>query len=208
MTHVDVDPTLDQSTNSETRDHEILTVEETFQKYMTTLIHYAKGFGVSDPEATVMDVFEKALIQVEKRGADTVLHPGWYFWVTHNTAINELRRSTRRKEDLVDWELSDHSNRPDPISTAAFTSVEFEEIMRHIDRALADKPKHWRSIIAKRALHGDAYKEISDDLGIPVGTVGKTLISTKAALRNDGELLSALGVSDIVELSAFDEQAV
>lgn len=207
MNHVDTDPALAQSEHSDASQHEKLSVEETFQKYMTALIRYAKGFGVSDPEATVMDVFEKALQQREKK-PDTCLHPGWYFWVTHNTAINELRRSNRRREDLIDWQPSSHANRPDPLSEEAFTHIEFEEIMRHVDRVLADKPKNWRSIIAKRALNGDAYKEISDDLGIPVGTVGKTLISTKAALRNDGELLSALGVSDIMELSAFDEQAV
>ena len=195
MIDVDRDPTSLQIDPSASHEHEKLSIEEIFSKYQTTLIRYAKGFGVSDPEATVMDVFEKALRQREKKGPDMILHPGWYFWVTHNTAINELRRLKNRREELVAWEPSGHANRPDPLSAEAFTHIEFEEIMRHVDRVLADKPKNWRSIIAKRALSGDAYKEISEDLGIPVGTVGKTLISTKAALRDDVELLDALGVS-------------
>jgi RNA polymerase sigma factor (sigma-70 family) len=194
MTYIDTAPALGNSNHSEQNGHEILTVEETFQQYFSVLVRYAKKFFVADPEATVMDVFERAVKEKERKGPDVKLHPGWYFWVTHNVALNEQRKLARREENLVDCGPGSYAaETPDYSSEDAFGNIEFEEIMQHVDRILADKPPHWIAIVGKRALHGDQYAEIGEDLGIAAGTVGSAYARAKAALRADETLRSAAG---------------
>lgn len=190
---METDQTLNHSDRSEQNGHEFLTVEETFQQYFPALVRYVKKFYVHDAEATVMDVFERAVKEKEKKGPDVKLHPGWYFWVAHNVAINEQRKRKHMQETPVEWGPGSYAaENPDYTSEGAFGIVEFEEIMQHIDQVFEDKP-HWVAIIAKRALHGDQYAEIGEDLGIPPGTVGSAYSRARAALRADAVLRSAAG---------------
>jgi len=59
--------------------------------------------------------------------------------------------------------------------------VELQETYLAIDR-LADK---YREVLTAITLDGASYQEVSDDLGIPVGTVRSRLSRARSALRYD-----------------------
>jgi RNA polymerase sigma-70 factor (ECF subfamily) len=99
--------------------------------------------------------------------------PGWLNRITSNLCIDHLRREKERvvsldqpaagNDDLFVQLASDGAG-PD-------REAESKEMMAILEEALSLLPEHYRIIVVLRHQEQLSYEEISDTLGIPLGTV-------------------------------------
>jgi RNA polymerase sigma-70 factor (ECF subfamily) len=99
--------------------------------------------------------------------------PGWLSRITSNLCIDYLRREKERTvsldqpsgaDDDLFIQLASKSAGPD-------REAESREMMAILEEALALMPEHYRIVVVLRHQEQLSYEEISEALGIPLGTV-------------------------------------
>lgn len=106
----------------------------------------------------------------------------WLFKILTNTFINQYRKRQRDKEILEDWDW-------EQISTPNTTVRELEEkimdrfISEQVVDALAKIPVEFRMVVIYADLEEFSYKEISEIVDCPIGTVMSRLYRGRRLLR-------------------------
>lgn len=98
----------------------------------------------------------------------------WLFRVTHNLAIDRLRK--RGRETEIDQEIADTKPSPEVL-------VEQKELKEGIDRAMQTLPIKYRVVVTLFHIEGLGYEEIGKVLGLPMGTVKTHLYRAREILR-------------------------
>ena len=110
----------------------------------------------------------------------------WFLRIVRNTCYGWRRRGSQAPTDLFDEEY--HSGaRPQSNPEALLQQTRDAEA---IARALNTLPARFHQLLVLRELEGLSYRELSDTIGIPIGTVMSRLSRAREALRDalDGEL--------------------
>jgi len=109
----------------------------------------------------------------------------WAYRIATNTALDELRRRSRRPAlHLVD---DDHDGAPEPVDTRASGRIDAVTDRMALDEAIGELPEDYRVAVVLRDVADLDYDEIAEVLAIPVGTV-KSRIA-----RGRGRLADRLG---------------
>lgn len=131
-----------------------------------------------DAEDVVQEAYLRAFRFFDGfRGADvrawllTIVRNTYYTWLSNN----RLRDLSAPLED-EDWELE--SDAPDPELNAIQTSE--RDRLEHAIEAL---PAEFREVLTMREIEEMSYKEISDIVGIPIGTVMSRLARARKRLQ-------------------------
>ena len=104
----------------------------------------------------------------------------WFLRIVRNTAFTALKRARGHEEDvLFDEELHTPEN-PDPGVASRLDQVHDREAVR---AAIDQLPPEFREVITLRELEECSYKEISDRLDIPIGTVMSRLFYARQKLK-------------------------
>jgi len=145
---------------------------------------YMIALGLVGNHADAMDLSQEAFVKAYramrtfKEGSR--FYP-WFYAILRNSCFNHLRRIGTRRETSLDaasesgTEFADRT--PDPAAAAERKELR-ELIMREL-QALA--PPH-REILLLRHFEELSYKEMSDVLGCPIGTVMSRLYAARKAL--------------------------
>jgi RNA polymerase sigma-70 factor (ECF subfamily) len=157
--------------------------------HLPALRRYATGLTGRSAEADdlVQDCIERALRrqdglqQKEKMGA-------WLRSILHNVFIDDLRRRRARGTSLDVRDLED-----DLVLSAP---PEDRAGMQDVLRATMALSVEHRQILVLVGVEGLSYREVAEELGVPLGTVMSRLARARERLR---EKLEAPG-ADIVEL--------
>lgn len=123
----------------------------------------------------VQDCIERALRRPDAlRDKQRLL--GWLRSILHNLYIDELRRRRNRgrEEDIAD--LNDTLT----LSVPAGDRAEFRDLVA----AMATLNIEHRQILLLAGLEGLNYREIADELDVPMGTVMSRLARAREKLRN------------------------
>ena len=179
MTEVFPSQTRDAETSECTLsvEHEILGL---FDQLRVGLLRYAVSFGLSvhDGEDIIQEVF-LALFHHLRRGRSRSNLRGWVFRVAHNLALKRRvanqSRSSVSEEGWMFEEFSDPS--PGPEEQVLFS--ERQACLMATVRAL---PENDRWCLRLRA-EGLRYREISEILGISLGSVSASLARSLARLE-------------------------
>lgn len=142
----------------------------------------------------VQDCIERALRRSEGLRDERRL-AGWLRSILHNLYIDELRRrrSRGREEDIT--ELSDDF----ALSVPADDRADFRDLVA----AMTTLNVEHRQILLLVGLEGLNYREIADELAIPLGTVMSRLARAREKLRNAMEGGgAAIQYSNVQTLSA------
>lgn len=111
----------------------------------------------------------------------------WLYKITVNTARDELRAQARRAslsltlptdDELFEWDV--------PVTygdTIPEESIERQETIRAVRRAVESLPDDMRRVIVLRDLNDMSYSDIADILGIELGTVKSRLNRARAELK-------------------------
>lgn len=115
----------------------------------------------------------------------------WLFKVLINTFINQYRKG-KKEPHLVDFDSieSFHESIEEEVLTTPITESEtkFDELLdADVKKALEELPDDFRMAILLSIVEGFSYKEISQMMGCPIGTImsriyrGRKLLKEKLA---------------------------
>jgi RNA polymerase sigma factor (sigma-70 family) len=119
----------------------------------------------------VQDTLERAWAKLHlyRRGTDL---RAWLFTVMHNVHVNRVRAA--RPTDMLEDEMPELAQRAPQGDTL---------LVRDLDRAIARLPAEQAAVLLLVTLEEMSYEEVSQTLGIPIGTVMSRLSRAREKLR-------------------------
>lgn len=139
-----------------------------------------------DAQDLLQDTYAKAFVSFHQFEPGTNLK-AWLYRVLTTTFINNYRKDQRRPQvadsELEDWELFGAASHTSDQGKSA--EVEALEHLPDVDvkRALQSIPEEFRMAVYLVDVEGFAYKEASEILGIPTGTIMSRLHRGRKQLR-------------------------
>ena len=152
-------------------------------RYERELFHFLVRF-LGD-RAAAEDVFQEAFLQVHQ-SADQFdpsrrFRP-WLFTIAANKARDLMRSNARRPTNPLSASINSHDDESgefiDLMSSAAQMPdepLQREELQQLVHKTVMNMPEHLREILLLSYFHQFPYKQISDILDIPLGTVKSRL---------------------------------
>lgn len=154
---------------------------------------YGIAFGILRNEDDAMDITQEAFIKVHRhleRFQGTSNFYTWLYRIVVNLCIDQVRKNSKGYatdyNDLLDHSQVTNDSRgtiqgvPIPDPGRAFQQKELNE---QINQAVNGLSASHREVILLREVEGLSYKEISDILGISVGTVMSRLHHARQNLQ-------------------------
>lgn len=157
------------------------------ERYQAKIFRYGKKFLASEEniEDVVQEVFIKTYQNIQSFDTSQKFSP-WIYRIAHNTFINALKKHQRGPLYLFDFDtLLSHTVVDDPI----VKERENTEMKTIVDRGLKELEPKYREILVLYYLEELSYKEISEVLHIPIGTVGIRIMRAKEMLKQTYERL-------------------
>lgn len=102
----------------------------------------------------------------------------WIYRIAVNTCYDQLRKESRRSADPIPDYL-------DPADHSAEDAMESAGLRPEIQRALVAIPPEFRSAVVLSDIEGMGVAEISEVLGIPVGTVKSRVFRGRKLLARE-----------------------
>ena len=136
-----------------------------------------------DAEDLLQDTFMRAFRHFDKFQAGTNCK-AWLYKVMTNEYINQYRH-TQRERALLDRNESISENIPAHSDTIVEESFEAQsqDFGDEVSFALFTVPEDFRAIVVMADIQEQSYKEISEKLSIPIGTVMSRLFRGRQILR-------------------------
>ena len=171
--------------------------EELVRRYQRPIAAYVYRM-VGDYDAA-LDLTQEVFIKVYgslARYRSEYKFSTWIYRIAHNAAVDHLRRSNTRFEDLeLDSEtggtyerpLASSALTPEQLSERAERRAEIEEIVQHL-------PSSYRELIMLRHALDFSYDEIAEVTGLPLGTVKNRIFRARETMRAE---LVARGITSI-----------
>jgi RNA polymerase sigma-70 factor (ECF subfamily) len=157
-----------------------LEILNLFDSLRHPLLRYAISFGLSlhDAEDILQEVFLALFRHLELGRSRENLH-GWLFRVTHNQALR--RRAQNQASARMTPNENDASDHHDP-SPGPEEQLLFNERQRRLMMELLNLPATDQMCLRLRA-QGWKYREISEALGISLGSVSNSLARSLTRLE-------------------------
>ncbi len=154
--------------------------EALVRRHMTDAFMVAYGFvgNAEDARDLSQEAFIKAYLARGRFEEGRPFYP-WLYRILRNHCLNFVQRG--KKNLSIDAEEF-HREIPCPRPTA-LEDLETEERKRLVHAAIARLSDDHREIIVLKAFRDLSYREISDVLGVPIGTVMSRLFYARQALR-------------------------
>ena len=153
------------------------------ERYQRELFHFLVRF-LGD-RAAAEDVFQETFLQVhqsaEQFDPQRRFRP-WLFTIAANKARDLMRSQARRPTSPLqasinssDAESGQYIDLMESAQNAPGEALEKEELQKLVHGTVMDMPDHLREILLLSYFHGFPYKQISEILNIPLGTVKSRL---------------------------------
>ncbi|MBN9673222.1 RNA polymerase sigma factor [Roseibium aggregatum] len=124
----------------------------------------------------VQTTCERAIRSLDQFDPATRLD-SWMFRIMQNLHFNNVRDTTNRAR-LFDLAMLDFEESYDGDKAAA-SSLELQKVQAFIGKLDEDN----REVLLKIAVEGRSYKDVSEELGVPIGTVTSRLARARLKLR-------------------------
>jgi RNA polymerase sigma-70 factor (ECF subfamily) len=150
-------------------------------RYEEKLLRYGRKFlsRSEDIEDIVQDIFLSCYQNMQSFDASQKFSP-WIYRIAHNAFVNGLRKHKRNPLVFVDFDsFVAHPAYEDPLPRER----EQAEVKQMIEKSLERLKPHYREVLVLYYLEELSYKEISDIVQVPVGTVGIRIKRAKEALK-------------------------
>ncbi|MCJ8329743.1 MAG: RNA polymerase sigma factor [Lentisphaeria bacterium] len=156
-------------------------IKELIDLHQGELLHYAYGLVKNQDTAqdVVQDAYIKYLKQVKEK-KDIANVRAWLYRVTHNNAMDHLRKFKRVSELEPEFaeRIEDKQAAPDK-------SLEIKDASEAAVKLLGTLPEREQQIITLKVMEDKSYKEIAEIMGITSTNVGFILHSALKKLRTD-----------------------
>lgn len=158
------------------------------KRYQTKLLFYIKRIsGLSNEEAedVLQDVFIKVYQNINDFDAD-LKFSSWIYRIAHNQAISNFRKIQARPQN-AGIDMDDDTL----IGLAADLDIENEInnqfLRKNISQVLNNLDKKYQEVLVLKFFEEKDYKEISDILKKPMGTVASLMNRAKQKFREEYE---------------------
>ena len=110
----------------------------------------------------------------------------WIYTIARNLANTELRKKSRTKIMYLS-QMSNHKKDYDLRSSdpELNMNIENEFLMKEIHAAIDKLPENYKSVIILRDIQGLDYEQISNIIGVPLGTVKSRINRARLQLQVD-----------------------
>ena len=110
----------------------------------------------------------------------------WIYTIARNLANTELRKKSRTKVMYLS-QMNNHKKDYDLKSNdpELNTKIENEFLMKEIHAAIAKLPENYKSVVILRDIQGLSYEQISNIVGVPLGTVKSRINRARLQLQVD-----------------------
>jgi RNA polymerase sigma-70 factor (ECF subfamily) len=152
---------------------DIAALEALYSRYARVVYSFAIRI-VRDSQLTeeiVQEVFVRTWRQADRFQHTRGNFASWLLSITHNLAIDEIRKRQRRpqRSELVD--VSDALYGLVDEATNVEEAVEASDLRRRVSVAMASLPEPQRVAIELAFFEGLSQREISAQLEVPLGTI-------------------------------------
>ncbi len=152
-------------------------------RYQHKIIKVASKFARNEADAT--DIAQEAFIKAYRaigtfRGESSFYT--WLYRIAVNAAKTYLESNAKHQSDL-DVDDEDFEVKAGSALTSGDTPdrvIESEELKKTILAALGQLPSDMKQALVLREVEGLSYEEISEKLGIPLGTVRSRIFRARA----------------------------
>ena len=171
--------TADDDVVVETAEPKVPTWEEVARDHGRFI--YTVAFRLTGDRDDAADLTQEVLLRV-KKGLSTyrpVSIEGWLSRITTNLFLDEVRRRRRRPTEA----LPDDPERVLPPAAAADDVLTSVTLGADVQAALLALPEEFRAAVVLCDVAALSYGEISDVLGVPVGTVRSRIHRGRLLLR-------------------------
>lgn len=156
-----------------------------YQQYEKRLFRAVKQI-TKDPDLAA-DVVQNSYLKAFQNIKDFKEQSSFYTWlyrIGQNEAFNAIRSKGRRLEDTnIDPEVFEQSVLKQTLETPE-SLARAEEVQRVIQHALDNLPQDIREAVLLREVEGFDYREISQQTGVPEGTVKSRIFRGREMLQN------------------------
>ena len=160
--------------------------EPTGKEYFEALVKrtmkraYFTALGFVGSHDAALDLSQEAFIKAYKNFSKFDRKKKfftWYYKILKNLCLNHIRDKKKRKENHF-IEIENESLYTDNVSE----KIEGAEILSLMERAIEELSFEEREIIVLREFEGYGYKEISELMNIPIGSVMSKLFYARKKL--------------------------
>ena len=184
------------------REGDVGSFTDLVNRYQRELFHFLVRF-VGD-RAAAEDVFQEAFLQVHQSAEQFDLQRRfrpWLFTIAANKARDMIRSQARRPTTPLQASINSNDDDSgeflDLMSAASampHEDLERQELQNAVQKTVTAMPEHLREILLLSYFHQFPYKQISEILEIPLGTV-KSRLHAAVAFFADRWRVSNLGRS-------------
>ncbi len=150
-----------------------------------------KGFALSltnnqeDAKDLLQETIFRAIKYRDKYTSKTNLK-AWLYTIMRNIFINNYRRNSKTRIILDSSEEKYLRSQKAATQTSIISNLAHQDILKLIEKLDSSLREAFT-----RYVEGYKYKEISDELGIPIGTVKSRIFSARKILMSQIEALNA-----------------
>ena len=160
---------------------------ELVNRYKDKLINFVFYF-MKDEEHSE-DIVQETFIRLYKKKhyyKEIAKFSTWIYTIARNLANTELRKKSRAKIMYLS-QMSKHKKDYDLKSSEPElnTNIENEFLMKEIHAAIDKLPENYKSVIILRDIQGLGYEQISNIVGVPLGTVKSRINRARLQLQVD-----------------------
>lgn len=155
-----------------------------FERYEKKLLRYIKRLTSID-ENEAEDILQESFIKIWKNlhAFDQSLKlSSWIYRIVHNQTMSHFRKKTSfGKNKQVEWSEPHFNEIPDETISELYEEGFDPELFTQ--DILQKMPTEYREILVLKFLEGMSYREISDVLKIPEGTVATRINRAKKTFK-------------------------
>lgn len=155
------------------------------KRYEVKLLNYIlkiSNISREDAEDILQEVFTKAYQNLNDFDLNFKFS-NWIYSIAHNATISSFRKKKVRPQ-TVSWEDKDSNNILESTLDVENTSLQkltYKQILKIINRL----PLKYKDVLILKFMEGKDYREISDILHKPMGTIATLINRAKKSLKQE-----------------------
>lgn len=159
------------------------TLIERYEKKLMAYVLRISNFSIEEAEDVLQEVFIKVYTNLNAFDPD-LKFSSWIYRITHNQVVSMHRKAQARPQgDSIDADEELLRKLASSFDTSNEANIEL--LKENINKILNKIDAKYREVLVLRFLEEKDYKEISDIIKKPMGTVATLLNRAKTAFRKE-----------------------